>query len=131
MFKNESFAIAHNGNLTNAEKIRSEQIKEGISFETTTDTEVIASLIESSEKENIEDAIEDAISRIKGSYSLVILAKDKVFGIRDPHGFRPLVLGNIDDSFIIASETCALDIIDADFIKEIDPGEIVVLEKME
>jgi amidophosphoribosyltransferase len=129
MFRNESFAIAHNGNLINIEKIRNEQIKKGINFETTTDTEVIASLIESSEKENIEDAIKDAISRIKGSYSLVILTKDKVFGIRDPHGFRPLVLGNIDDSFIIASETCALDIIDADFIREIDPGEIVVLDK--
>jgi len=129
MFKNESFAIAHNGNLINVEKIRREQIKKGICFETTTDTEVIASLIESSEKENIEDAIKDAISRIKGSYSLVILTKDKVFGIRDPHGFRPLVLGNIDDSFIIASETCALDIVDADFIREIDPGEIVVLDK--
>ncbi len=129
MFKNESFAIAHNGNLINVEKIRNEQIKKGINFETTTDTEVIASLIESSERENIEDAVKDAISRIKGSYSLVILTKDKVFGIRDPHGFRPLVLGNIDDSFIIASETCALDIIDADFIREIDPGEIVVLDK--
>ena len=129
MFKNESFAIAHNGNLINVESIRNEQKKEGINFETTTDTEVIASLIESSEKENIEDAIKDAISRIKGSYSLVILTKDKVFGIRDPYGFRPLVLGNIDDSFIIASETCALDIIDASFIREIDPGEIVVLDK--
>lgn len=129
MFKNESFAIAHNGNLINVESIRNEQKKEGINFETTTDTEVIASLIESSEKENIEDAIKDAISKIKGSYSLVILTKDKVFGIRDPYGFRPLVLGNIDDSFIIASETCALDIIDASFIREIDPGEIVVLDK--
>jgi len=129
MFKNESFAIAHNGNLTNAEEIRNEQIKNGINFDSNSDTEVIASLIESSEKESIEDAIKDAINRIKGSYSLVILTKDKVFGIRDPHGFRPLVLGNIGDSFIIASESCALDIIDADFIREVDPGEIVVLDR--
>jgi len=129
MFKNESFAIAHNGNLTNVKEIRNEQIKKGISFETTTDTEVIASLIESSEKENIEDAIKETTGKIKGSYSLVILTKDKVFGIRDPHGFRPLVLGNLDGSYVIASETCALDIIDAKFIREIDPGEIIVLDK--
>jgi amidophosphoribosyltransferase len=129
MFKNESFAIAHNGNLTNAEEIRNEQIKKGVNFDTNSDTEVIASLIESSEKETIEGAIKDAINRIKGSYSLVILTKRKVFGIRDPHGFRPLVLGNIGDSFIITSESCALDIIDAEFIRDIDPGEIVLLDR--
>lgn len=129
MFKNESFAIAQNGNLINVKEIRNEQIKKGVNFETTTDTEVIASLIESSEKENIEDAIKEATCKIKGSYSLVILTKDEVFGIRDPHGFRPLVLGNLDGSYVIASETCALDIIDAKFIREIDPGEIIVLDK--
>lgn len=129
MFKNESFAIAQNGNLTNVKEIRKEQIKKGVNFETTADTEVIASLIESSEKENIEDAIKEAIGKIKGSYSLVILTKDEVFGIRDPHGFRPLVLGSLDGSYVIASETCALDIIDAKFIREIDPGEIIVLDK--
>ncbi len=129
MFKNESFAIAHNGNLTNVKEIRNEQIKKGVNFETTTDTEVIASLIESSEKENIEDAIKETTGKIKGSYSLVILTKDKVFGIRDPHGFRPLVLGSLDGSYVIASETCALDIIDAKFVREIDPGEIIVLDK--
>jgi len=129
MFRDESFAIAHNGNLTNTNEIRKEQIKKGINFETTTDTEVIASLIESSTKQNIEDAIWEAISKIKGSYSLVILTKDKVFGIRDPHGFRPLVLGSLDGNYVIASETCALDIIDAKFVRDIDPGEIVILDK--
>jgi amidophosphoribosyltransferase len=129
MFKNESFAIAHNGNLTNAVEIRNEQIKKGINFDTDSDTEVIASLIESSDKENIEDAIIDAIYRIKGSYSLVILTKNKVFGIRDPHGFRPLVLGNIGDSFIITSESCALDIVEAEFIRDIDPGEVILLDR--
>lgn len=129
MFKNESFAIAHNGNLTNVKEMRNEQIKKGIRFETSTDTEVIVSLIESSEKENIEDAIKEAVSKIKGSYSLLILTRDKIFGIRDPHGFRPLVLGSLDDNYIIASETCALDMVDAKFIREIDPGEIIVLDK--
>jgi len=129
MFKNESFAVAHNGNLVNVNEIRSEQLKKGIRFETTTDTEVIVSLIESSEKENIEDAIKEALGRLKGSYSLLILTKDKVFGIRDPYGFRPLVLGKMEGNYIIASETCALDIVDAKFIREIDPGETVILDK--
>src|SRR4030043_951051 len=129
MFKNESFAIAHNGNLIDLRGIRDEQIKKGIRFETSADTEVIESLIESSEKENIEDAIKEAIRRVKVSYSLLILTRDKVFGIRDPHGFRPLVLGKLEGDYVIASETCARDIIDAEFIREIDPGEIVVLDK--
>ena len=129
MFKNESFAIVHNGNLIDFRELRNEQMKKGFRFETTTDTEVIASLIESSEKESIEDAVKEAISRVKGSYSLLILTRDKIFGIRDPHGFRPLVLGRLEGNFIIASETCALDIIDAEFIRDIDPGEIVVLDK--
>ena len=129
MFKDESFAIAHNGNLINTDKIRKEQIKKGINFETTTDTEVIASLIESSTKDNIEDAVKEAVGRIRGSYCLVILTRDKFMGIRDPYGFRPLVLGSLDGNYVIASETCALDIIDAEFIREIDPGEIVVIDK--
>jgi amidophosphoribosyltransferase len=129
MFKNESFAIANNGNLTNTDEIRNEQIKKGIKFETNTDTEVIASLIGNSEKDNIEDAIKETVSKIKGSYSLLILMKDKIFGIRDPHGFRPLVLGSLDGNYIIASETCALDIVDAKFIREIDPGEIIIIDK--
>ncbi len=129
MFRNESFAIAHNGNLINVKQIRKEQIEKGIRFETTTDTEVIASLIESSDKETIEGAIKEAISQIKGSYSLLILTKDKIFGVRDPYGFRPMVLGSLDGNYIIASETCALDIIDAKFIREIDPGETVILDK--
>ncbi len=129
MFKNESFAIVHNGNLINFREIRNEQIKKGIKFETSTDTEIIASLIESSEKESIEDAIKEAINRVKGSFSLLVLTRDKVFGIRDPHGFRPLVLGKLEGNYVIVSETCALDIIDAEFIRDIDPGEIVVLDK--
>ena len=127
MFRGESFALAHNGDLTNAAEIRKEQIKKGITFETSTDTEVIASLVENSTKDDIEDAVDEAISKIKGSYSLVILTRDKLMGIRDPHGFRPLVLGSLDGNYVIASETCALDIIDAKFMREVDPGEKVVI----
>ena len=129
MFKDEAFTIAHNGNLTNTEEIREEQIKKGIKLETTTDTEMIASLIESSGKASIEDAIKEATDRIRGSYSLVILTRDKLIGIRDPHGFRPLVLGSLKGNYVIASETCALDIVDAEFIREVDPGEIIVIDK--
>jgi len=129
MFKNESFAVAHNGNLINISELRKEQTEKGIKYETTTDTEVIASLIEGSESRNIEEAIKEAVSRLKGSYSLLILTRNKLFGIRDPYGFRPLVLGSLEGNYVIASETCALDIIDARFIREIDPGEIVVIDK--
>lgn len=129
MFRDDVFAIAHNGNLTNTEELRKEQMRKGIRFETTTDTEIIASLIESSAADNIEDAVREAIGKIKGSYSLVILTKDKLFAIRDPHGFRPMVLGDLEGSFVIASETCALDIIDGQFIREIDPGEIIIIDK--
>ena len=129
MFRDEVFAIAHNGNLTNTDELRKEQIRRGIRFETTTDTEVIASLIESSDSGSFEEALEESIGKIKGSYSLVVLTKDKLFAIRDPHGFRPLVLGNREGDQIIASETCALDIIDAKFVREIDPGEIIIIDK--
>lgn len=129
MFRDEVFTIAHNGNLTNTEELRKEQIRRGIRFETTTDTEVIASLIESSTSNSFEEAVEEAVGKIKGSYSLVILTKDKIFAIRDPHGFRPLILGSREGDKIIASETCALDIIDAHFIREVDPGEIIIIDK--
>ncbi|MHB1275693.1 MAG: amidophosphoribosyltransferase [Candidatus Humimicrobiaceae bacterium] len=128
-FKGASFAIAHNGNLINTESLRKIQLKKGARFETTTDTEIIVSLIETSEKENIEDAIKDAISKIKGSFSLVILTRDKLMAIRDPNGFRPMVLGIRLGNYIIASETCAFDIIDAKFIREIDPGEFLIIDK--
>lgn len=126
-FKNQSFAIAHNGNLINAEALRNEQIKKGAKLETFTDTEIFASLIETSQKETIEEAVEEAVSKVKGSYSIVILTKDEIIGLRDPNGFRPMALGKKGDSYIIASETCAFDIIDAQFIREIDPGEFIVI----
>ena len=127
-FKNQSFAIAHNGNLINAEALRNEQLKKGAKLETFTDTEIFASLIETSQKDTIEEAIEETVSKVKGSYSIVILTKDKIFGLRDPNGFRPMALGKKGDSYIIASETCAFDIIDAQYIREIDPGEFIVID---
>jgi len=128
-FKGQSFAIAHNGNLINTESLRRTQINNGARFETSTDTEIIASLVETSKKENIEDAIKDAISVIKGSFSLLILTCDKLMAVRDPNGFRPMVLGEKAGNYIIASETCALDIIDAKFIREVDPGEFLIIDE--
>ncbi len=128
MFKDEVFAIAHNGNLTNTDELRKEQMRKGIRFETAIDTEVIASIIESSECGNFEDAVQETMGKIRGSYSIVILTKDRLFAVRDPHGFRPMVLGDRDGDYIIASETCALDIIDAKFVREVDPGEIMIID---
>ncbi len=129
MFKDKVFAIAHNGNLTNTEELRRQQMRRGIRFETSTDTEVIASLIESSECQSFEDAVIEAVEKIRGSYSMIILTRSKIFAVRDPHGFRPMVVGDREGDYVIASETCALDIIDATFVREVDPGEIIVIDK--
>lgn len=128
MFKNESFAIAHNGNLINSDQLREELLESGSIFETSSDTEVIASLIEHSKKDHFEDAVKEAMEKIRGSYSLVVLTKDRIMALRDPHGFRPLALGSLDGNYVIASESCALDMIDADFLREIDPGEFAVID---
>jgi amidophosphoribosyltransferase len=129
MFKDKVFAIAHNGNLTNTDELRKEQMRKGIRFETTTDTEVIASLIESSESDSFEDAVISTVEKIRGSYSMIILTRSEIFALRDPNGFRPMVIGDREGDYIIASETCALDIIDAEFIREVDPGEIIVIDR--
>jgi amidophosphoribosyltransferase len=128
MFKKDSFAIAHNGNLINSEQLRQQLLAKGARFETSSDTEVIASLIEHSEKDSIDEAIRETTEKIRGSYCLVILTKDKVIGIRDPFGFRPMVLGDMEGHYVLASETCALDIIGAKFIREVDPGEIITID---
>ena len=129
MFKDKVFAIGHNGNLTNTEELRREQMRRGIRFETSTDTEVIASLIESSECQSFEDAVIEAVEKIRGSYSMIILTRNNILAVRDPHGFRPMVVGDREGDYVIASETCALDIIDATFVREVDPGEIIVIDK--
>lgn len=128
MFKKDSFAIAHNGNLINSEQLRQQLLAKGARFETSSDTKVIASLIEHSEKDSIDEAIRETTEKIRGSYCLVILTKDKVIGIRDPFGFRPMVLGDMEGHYVLASETCALDIIGAKFIREVDPGEIITID---
>ncbi len=122
-------AIAHNGNLTNARLLRSDLVRDGAIFQSTSDTETIIHLIARSRYMPIVDRLIDALKRVEGAYSLVALTSKKLIGVRDPWGVRPLVLGDLEGSPILASETCALDIIGAHFVRDVEPGEIVVATK--
>ena len=122
-----TIAIAHNGNIINAEHLYQELSDQGYTFRSTTDTEVIANLILSSTEENWVDRIRYAMRRLQGAYSLTLMTNHTVFGVRDPFGVRPLCLGTVDGGWAIASESCALDHIGANFIREIEPGEIVAI----
>mgnify|MGYP006084941917 FL=1 len=123
------FACAHNGNLINAAKIRKELIQNGAIFQTTSDTETILQLVARSREKLIKDKLIDALFQIKGAYSLVILTNKKLIGVRDPYGIRPLVLGDLNGSPVLASETCALDIIGAKYVRDVENGEIVIITK--
>jgi amidophosphoribosyltransferase len=124
-----SLAIAHNGNLTNAETLRTELVEQGSIFHSTSDTETIVHLAARSAKTRIVDRLVDALSQVEGAYSLVALTAKKLIGARDPFGVRPLVLGDLDGSPILASESCALDIIGAAYVRDIKPGEVVVISE--
>ncbi len=121
-------SIAHNGNLTNALSLREALVKDGAIFRTTSDTETIVQLIAKSKRDKFIDKLIDALFQIQGGYSLVLMTNKKLIGVRDPFGIRPLVLGKLKNSYIFASETCALDIVGATFIREVDNGEVVVIE---
>jgi amidophosphoribosyltransferase len=123
-----NLAIAHNGNLTNAKELREELVNEGAIFQTTSDTEVILHLIARSKLQNQIDQIKEAVSKVEGAFCLVILTDDKLIAVRDPYGFRPLALGRLNGSFIAASETCAFDIISAQLIREVNAGEMVIID---
>ena len=120
-------AIAHNGNLVDAHVIRDQLEDQGAIFQTTVDTEVLAHLILRRRGRPLEQAIADSLKEVHGAYALTILSEDRLIGVRDPHGIRPLVLGRLGDAWVLASETCAFDVIGADFIREIAPGELVVI----
>jgi amidophosphoribosyltransferase len=123
------FAICHNGNLVNAGELKDLLVRQGAIFQTNSDTEVIVHLFARSRAEGAEAAIIDAISQVRGAFSFVMMTRDKVIGVRDPHGFRPLVLGKLGDTWVICSETCALDLIGASYARDIEPGEVVVASK--
>jgi amidophosphoribosyltransferase len=128
-YGNDYLAVGHNGNLVNAPQLRHKLEKEGAIFQTTMDSEIILHLIARSRKKNFQDKLIDALSIIKGAYSLVLLSKDQIIAVRDPHGFRPLCLGQVDGAWVAASETCALDLIQARYVREVEPGEIVFITK--
>ena len=121
-------AVAHNGNLVNASSIRRDLESRGDIFQTTSDTEVIVHFFARSRQGGLPEAVAEALDKVVGAYSLVMLFKDSVFGIRDPRGFRPLSLGRLDGAYVLASETCAFDLIGAQFIRDVEPGEMVILD---
>lgn len=121
-------AVAHNGNLTNALALRNELENNGSVFQTTMDSEVIVNMIARSKAASTEERIIEAVKRIEGAFSLVVATNEKLIGVRDPNGFRPLCLGKTEHGYVLSSETCALDAIKADFIRHIDPGEMVVID---
>jgi len=128
-YANGSICIAHNGNLVNSFELRQKLEKSGSIFQTTTDSELIIHLMAASNKRSLEDSLVYALKRVKGAYSLVMMNSNYLIGIRDPHGFRPLALGKLGASFCLASETCAFDLIGAKFVREVEPGEIVFINR--
>jgi amidophosphoribosyltransferase len=124
-------SIAHNGNLTNALLLRENLVKDGAIFRTTSDTETIVQLIAKSKRGKFVDKLIDTLFQIQGGFSLVLMTNKKLVGVRDPFGIRPLVIGKLKNSYILASETCALDIVGASFVREVENGEIVIIENEE
>ena len=123
-------ALAHNGNLTNTRALREELDRGGATFQTTMDSEIIVNLISRSQKDTIEERIMESMNRIQGAYSLVLMTKDTLYGVRDPYGFRPLCIGRTDEGgWVLASETCALDAIGAKFVRDVQPGEFVQINE--
>jgi amidophosphoribosyltransferase len=122
-------AVAHNGNLTNAEILRSELEAYGSIFSTTADSEVIVHLIARSSGRRFADTVVDSLKRVQGAYSLILMNEKQLIGVRDPSGFRPLCIGQLGNAWVLASESCALDIMDATFVREVEPGEVVIIDQ--
>jgi amidophosphoribosyltransferase len=120
--------VAHNGNLVNAAEIRLALERQGSIFRTNSDTEVVLHLVAKSKKEGVADAVADALQQVRGAFSLLLLSPDALFAIRDPHGFRPLSLGRREGGWVVASETCAFDLIEAEFVRDVEPGEMLVID---
>ncbi|MCK9210063.1 MAG: amidophosphoribosyltransferase [Ignavibacteriaceae bacterium] len=127
-YRDGNLAVAHNGNLTNAEQIRKHLINEGAIFQTTSDTEIILHLIARSQLDNQVEQIVDSLNKIEGAFCLTILTDNALIAARDPYGFRPLALGKKDGCFIVASETCAFDINSIEYIRDVEPGEVIVID---
>lgn len=120
-------AIAHNGNLVNAQELRNKLVAQGSIFQTTSDTEVLLHLYARSTAATIDQALVESVTQAQGAFSLVLLTRDRLFAIRDPHGFRPLTIGKLGDAYVVCSETCALDLIDAKWVRDVEPGEMLII----
>ena len=128
-FEFGGLTIAHNGNLTNAHAVRKALVRRGSIFQSTSDTEAIIHLVATSHYSTVVDRLIDAMRQLEGTYSLVAITRRKLIGMRDPYGVRPLVIGRLDGAFILSSETCALDIIGAEFVRDVEPGEIIIVDE--
>jgi amidophosphoribosyltransferase len=120
-------AVAHNGNLVNARELRDELVRAGSIFQTSSDTEVVLHLYARSRAASVEEAVVESVAQLSGAFSLVLLTKNRLIAARDPHGFRPLALGRLGDAWIVCSETCALDLIGASYVRDVEPGEVLVI----
>jgi amidophosphoribosyltransferase len=121
------FSICHNGNLTNADSLRNELVSHGSIFQSGSDTEVVLHLYARSKAQNVEDAIIQSVTQLQGAFSFLMMTPDRMVAVRDPHGFRPLALGRLGDAFVVCSETCALDLIGATYLRDVEPGELIIV----
>ena len=128
-YSGNTYAIAHNGNLVNSHQIRTEMEAQGSIFQTTMDSEIILHLAAKAMKKGMEQAMLETIARVRGAYSMIIMTEDTLIAARDPHGFRPLCLGRLNSSYVVASETCALDLVEAEYIRDVEPGEILIINQ--
>lgn len=126
-YREGTLSLAHNGNLTNTRELRQLMEREGSIFQTTMDTEIVLHLVARSQQESLEDRIVEALGQVEGAYSLLFLSEDTLIAVRDPRGFRPLCLGEYEGGHVVASESCAFDIIGGDYVREVEPGEMVVI----
>ena len=120
-------ALCHNGNIVNARELRDELVQQGSIFQSNSDTEVILHLYASSKARSIDDAIVESVAQVQGAFSLVMLTRDRLIAVRDPHGFRPLALGRLGDAYVVCSETCAMDLIGATYERDVEPGEVLIV----
>lgn len=127
-FDGGNLALSHNGNLTNAGQLRANLAKEGAVFTTTVDTEVVLTLIAYSARKTIEERVAEAVKQIRGAYAILFMTDNKIIAVRDPYGFRPLVLGKLENGWCVASESCAFDLVGAELVRDVKPGEMVIID---
>jgi amidophosphoribosyltransferase len=120
-------ALCHNGNIVNARELRDELVQQGSIFQSNSDTEVLLHLYARSKARSVEDAIVESVAQVQGAFSLVMLTRDRLIAVRDPHGFRPLALGRLGDAMVVCSETCAMDLIGATYERDVEPGEVLII----